>query len=190
MISNGPFYLEKIGTVAEQYAELRAFRDPSYPFKPSDLYVGQPKRIELDVPRIVNAIKGEPLKLDVHVEGPGKLGLKLILLDPYSGKVVYEAHAGKGLIEIPAEVFKDLREGIYKLSIIAYSDSISIVSERVVEISLSEKPPVKPTITPTITKTEELKPPERPSIITPTLIMVIVVVIIAVSIIALKFKKK
>ena len=96
------------------------------------------------------------------------------------------------MIEIPAEVFKDLREGIYKLSIIAYSDSISIVSERVVEISLSEKPPVKPTITRTITttKTEELKPPERPSIITPTLIMVIVVVIIAVSIIALKFKKK
>ncbi|RLG04166.1 MAG: hypothetical protein DRN60_00015 [Thaumarchaeota archaeon] len=192
VISNGPFYLEKIGTVAEQYAELRAFRDPSYPFKPSALYVGRPKRIELDVPRIVNAIKGEPLKLDVHVEGPGKLGLKLILLDPYSGKIVYEAHAEKGLIEIPAEVFKDLREGIYKLSIIAYSDSISIVSERVVEISLSEKPPVKPTITRTITttKTEELKPPERPSIITPTLIMVIVVVIIAVSIIALKFKKK
>jgi len=140
----------------------------------------------------VNAIKGEPLKLDVHVEGPGKLGLKLILLDPYSGKVVYEAHARKGLIEIPAEVFKDLKEGIYKLSIIAYSDSISIVSERVVEVSLSEKPPVKPTITPTITttKTEELKPPERPPIITPTLIMVIVVAIIAVSIIALKFKKK
>jgi len=192
VISNGPFYLEKIGTVAEQYAELRAFRDPSYPFKPSDLYVGQPKGIELDVPRIVNAIKGEPLKLDVHVDGPGKLGLKLILLDPYSERIVYEAHAGRGLVEIPAEVFKDLKEGIYKLSIIAYSDSISIVSERVVEISLSEKPPVKPTITPTITttKTEELKPPERPSIITPTLIMVIVVVIIAVSIIALKFKKK
>jgi len=191
VISNGPFYLEKIGTVAEQYAELRAFRDPSYPFKPSDFYVGEPERIELDVPRIVNVVKGEPLKLDAHLEGPGELGLKLIMLDPYSRKIIYEADVRKTPIEMPAEVFKGLREGIYKLSIIAYSDSISMVSERVVEISLSEKPSMTATITstPTPTETRALKPPGRPAIITPTLIAIIVAAA-AASIIVLRLRKR
>ena len=43
VISNGPFYLEQFDPPA-QFAELVAFRDPSYPFKPGDLYRGRAAR--------------------------------------------------------------------------------------------------------------------------------------------------
>jgi peptide/nickel transport system substrate-binding protein len=40
VISNGPFYLEQFESTAN-FAELDAFRDPTYPFKPGDLYAGR-----------------------------------------------------------------------------------------------------------------------------------------------------
>ncbi|RLG01946.1 MAG: hypothetical protein DRN49_00205 [Thaumarchaeota archaeon] len=151
IISNGPFYLESMGTITEQYAELKAFRDPSYPFKPSDFYVGQPQSIELSAPRMLSLSRGEDLRLDISVSGPGKIMLKLILFDPTSREILYEMDTGfEGApVIIPASTFLNLREGIYQLSIIAYSDSVSTVSERVININLSGE---------TVTKTASATP--------------------------------
>ncbi|MEA2025906.1 MAG: ABC transporter substrate-binding protein, partial [Chloroflexota bacterium] len=47
VISQGPFYLEQFDPPA-QFAELLAFRDPSYPFKPGDHYRGEPPTLAID----------------------------------------------------------------------------------------------------------------------------------------------
>ena len=46
VIANGPFFLARYDPPA-QFAELHAFRDPSYPFKPGDWYLGEAPRIEI-----------------------------------------------------------------------------------------------------------------------------------------------
>ena len=56
VISNGPFYLERFDPPA-QFAELDAFRDPTYPFKPGDLYRGAPPELTIDD---VTADRGRP----------------------------------------------------------------------------------------------------------------------------------
>lgn len=190
IISNGPFYLERMGTITEQYAELKAFRDPSYPFKPSDFYVGQPQSIELSTPRILSVSRGEDLRLNISVSGPGKISLKLILLDPTSRKILYETDTGfEGApVIVPASIFSSLKEGIYQLSIIAYSDSVSTISERVVNINLSGETVTRTTsITPSKTIAETTTSPatiQGPRL-QPPLIVAIIMVGIAVALLLL-----
>ena len=43
VISNGPFFLAKYDAAA-QFAEMDAFRDPTYPFTASDFDLGHPRR--------------------------------------------------------------------------------------------------------------------------------------------------
>ena len=40
VISDGPFYLDEFNA-SGGYADLRAFRDPDYPFKKGDWYYGE-----------------------------------------------------------------------------------------------------------------------------------------------------
>ena len=85
VISNGPFYLERFDPPA-QFAELDAFRDPSYPFHPGDLYRGQPPTITIDGVDDATGRPGEDAIVTGPSSGPGTLGVRYLLLDPTSGR--------------------------------------------------------------------------------------------------------
>ena len=92
VISDGPFYLEQFDPPA-QFAELLAFRDPSYPFKPGDLYRGEPPELSIDAISADPIVPGEDAVVTATVTGPGTVGLRYLLLDPAVGEVVVEGSA-------------------------------------------------------------------------------------------------
>ena len=140
VISNGPFYLEQFDPPA-QFAELLAFRDPSYPFKPGDLYRGTPPELTIDEVTADVVIPGEDAVVGASVTGPGAVGLQYLLLDPAVGEVVVTGHAeetGDGQFEVtlPADVTGALFPGFYQLFLAAESDALARITERRVDLEV------------------------------------------------------
>ena len=140
VISQGPFYLEQFDPPA-QFAELLAFRDPSYPFKPGDLYRGEPPTLAIDDVSADLVVPGEDAVISASVTGPGTVGLQYLLLDPAVGEVVSSgrgSEAGDGTFEvtIPAEVTGSLFPGFYQLFLAAESDSLALISERRIDLEV------------------------------------------------------
>jgi peptide/nickel transport system substrate-binding protein len=140
VISNGPFYLEQFDPPA-QFAELLAFRDPSYPFKPGDLYRGSPPALTIDEVTAEGVVPGEDAVIDATVTGPGTLGLQYLLLDTAVGEVVAsgdaeETGSGEFRVTIPADVTGSLFPGFYQLFLAADSDSLAQVTERRVDLEV------------------------------------------------------
>jgi peptide/nickel transport system substrate-binding protein len=159
VISNGAYYLDAIGTVTEQYAELKAFRDKSYPFTPRDFYVGIPKKIDLYAPTFIQIPKNEEIKFEIEVRGVPESYIKTLIVDPHTQDLLYtdvvKVQEGKATIKIPLEVSAKLKEGTYQIYIIASSDYTSLVSERTIEVNLIEK---VEKVTETFTTEETIKP--------------------------------
>jgi len=141
VISNGPYILTKFDPTA-QYAQLDAFRDPTYPFKPGDWYFGEAQTIDISNVQGGPLAVGSDAKYSVQVSGPGQLGLKYILFDPVKGQILTSGDASKTssnqlAVNIPSSVTSKLVTGSpYNLYLAAYSDKIAYVSERNVQVSV------------------------------------------------------
>jgi len=140
VISNGPFYLEQFDPPA-QFAELRAFRDPGYPFKPGDLYRGQPPALVVSDIMAEPVVPGEDALVTASVSGPGTLGLRYLLLDPSVGEVVVEGRAepsgeGQYAVTIPADLTGSLFPGFYELYLAAESDALALIAERRIDLEV------------------------------------------------------
>ncbi len=138
IISNGPFQLVRYDPPS-QFAELVAFRDPSYPFKPGDWYRGAPPVIRFNNIEADGIGIGSAASVDVTLEGPGLVELQYLLLDPASGEVVTLGDAQRTSgnqysLEIPAEVTGQLSDGLYQLFLVASSDLVSSLAERRVDL--------------------------------------------------------
>ena len=141
VISNGPFYLERFDPPA-QFAELDAFRDPSYPFHPGDMYRGQPPTISIDDVSADPVVPGEDAVVTGSASGPGTLGVRYLLLDPTVGEVVTSGQAEPGedgtfVVTIPADVTGTLFPGFYELHLAAESDSLARIAERRVDLEVA-----------------------------------------------------
>jgi peptide/nickel transport system substrate-binding protein len=141
VISQGPFYLEQFDPPA-QFAELKAFRDPSYPFKPGDHYRGEPPTLAIEgLDSDLEVVPGEDAVVTASVIGPGTVGLQYLLLDPAFGTVVASGRAddsgdGSFKVTIPGDVTFDLFPGFYELYIAADSDSLALITERRVDLEV------------------------------------------------------
>lgn len=155
VISNGPFMLVRFDPAA-QYAELEAFRDPSYPFKPGRWFFGVPKLVEIVEVKGGKIIAGSEGNFTVRVKGPGNLKLKYLLIDVVKAEVL-EVGEGRRVssdefsVELSSELTAKLMPGRYQLVLAAYSDEVSFVAERVEMIDVTPSPSieVKATSTPT-----------------------------------------
>lgn len=150
VISNGPFYLAAYEPRA-QYAELRAFRDETYPFAPGDWSFGPPPTLAVQGVEAPIVTVGEESAVSVTVAGTGQLNLNYLLLDPVNGEVVQQGEAvraeadekdgeASGIAEfaIPLtdEMTATLWPGLYRLYLIAHSDAIALVDERTVDLEV------------------------------------------------------
>ncbi len=150
IVSNGPYYLAEYEPRA-QYAELRAYRDETYPFEPGDWSFGPPPTLSIqrvDAPKLT---AGEESVVRVALAGTGELGLRYLLLDPVAQEVVIQGDAqyvaGGGAntetvgdaefaITFEQDVTGALWPGLYKLYLIAHSDAIALVEERSVDLEV------------------------------------------------------
>ncbi|HEY8392248.1 MAG TPA: ABC transporter substrate-binding protein, partial [Capillibacterium sp.] len=127
-ISNGPFYLAKFDTAAN-YAELRAFRDPSYPFTGQDWLNKFKTPVfsidQMDIP-VFNE-KGKDIKITLTVSEtiypeddriPVEKGEVYLTLITDEGELRFDAKKVKaGIYEvvIPGNATKNLEAGSYTI---------------------------------------------------------------------------
>ncbi len=140
VISNGPFFLSRYDPPA-QFAEITAFRDPSYPFKPGDFFLGNAPRLEIQRVDAGPVRAGRDTEVSVTVTGPGKVGVRYILFDPAAGKVVRTGEAtpgaaGRLVVKIEGAATAGLQPGLYQLVLAAYSDDVASLAERQVDLEV------------------------------------------------------
>ena len=140
VISDGPFFLAKYDAAA-QFAEMDAFRDPTYPFTAADFNLGAPPTLTITDVNAPDITVGAPAEIDATVQGPGTVGLRYVIVDPSNGQVIEKGEAtptgtpGGFAVTLGADVTTNLFPGsLYKLSLAAYSDSVALVSEREVDL--------------------------------------------------------
>jgi len=206
VISNGPFKLVKFDPPS-QYAELEAFRDSTYPFKPGQWYFGKPASIQIVGIKDGRIALGSEAIFKVDADGPGQLGLKYLLYDAVEGRVLT---AGEGelakpksfIIKVDAEITSRLKPSVYQLILLAYSDQLSSVAERVEFIEAGPTitevtTPTTPTTTTTTTPTTTTSPtqPSPPEVVagpdtTPIWLATGIVLAAAVVVAILVFRRK
>ncbi len=140
VISNGPYFMTRYDPPA-QFAELQAFRESTYPFKPGDWSFGSPPQMQfLDIE--ADPVKaGSSATVKVQVEGPGDLGLLYLLIDPTTGGVLASGEAERSsgselVIELGGDVTADLQPRFYQLFLAAFSDQLSRVREQRVDLEV------------------------------------------------------
>lgn len=142
VISNGPFFLARFDPAA-QFAELDAFRDPTYPFTAKDLTLGDPPTLEIGDAAADPVAIGQEATVTVPVTGPGTIAVRYLLIDPATGSVVTSgdaapgANAGEFSVTIPADITGGLFPGPYQLELAASSDAVGLVSERQVDLEVT-----------------------------------------------------
>ena len=138
VISNGPFELAKFVPQA-QFAELQAFRDPTYPFKPGDWYRGAPPTIQFGSIETAGIGIGSPATINIELRGPGRVSVQYLLLDPVLGQTLasgdaQSVSATQFTIELSSATTAGLERGLYHLFVIASSDEVSSLAERRIDL--------------------------------------------------------
>ncbi len=142
VISNGPFMLVRYDPPA-QFAELRAFRDPSYPFHAGEFRFGEPPQLRIESVRASRISPGAAAQVEVRVQGPGTLGVRYLFSDPATGEVLASGEArpegtdGTFRILLARELTSGLAPGLYRLLLAAYSDRVALVAQRGVDLEVS-----------------------------------------------------
>jgi peptide/nickel transport system substrate-binding protein len=142
VISQGPYFLARYDPPA-QYAELQAFRDDEYPFTASQFVLGTPPHVTIDPIEPPAPALGEPIDLNVQVNGPGTLALQYALVDAAAGEIVEgasgNASGGEGgafTVSIGADVTSTLFPGLYQLYLAASSDEVAEVAEQRIDLEI------------------------------------------------------
>jgi peptide/nickel transport system substrate-binding protein len=167
IISQGPFYLYAIDT-AKQYIELRAFRDPTYPYKPGAFYFGVATPASIKAINVPTVVVGQPVSVSVSLEvpqGAGRIYYKWGIIDPTTGRFIYTSAemsttTAPIAITVPADVTSKLTANkLYKFWVYAYAENVPIVTEATqvfvpkaaapTPTPTATTPPTTPTPTPT-----------------------------------------
>ena len=134
VISQGPFMLTAYDAL-KQFAEIRAFRHETYPFKPGKWY--RP-RVE-EVRFAQTNVSDDATVTSVTLEGDGTLELDYLLVDPSSGSVLASGKAmpgqgGEFAITLDPNVLEPHSGRYLDLVLLASSDATALISQEVVQI--------------------------------------------------------
>ncbi len=141
-ISQGPFmltYFDKDG----QKLELTAFRDPTYPFGPTDWVFGEPKPTTITSVIAPLVAPGVDAQIVVQATGLPPLHVKYLLRDPLTGEILASGEAtpsGAGFLITLSKDFTATLEpySAYELTVIAYSEEVALPAEKVVVLQTTE----------------------------------------------------
>ena len=140
VIANGPYQLTRYDPPA-QFAQLDAYRDPSYPFTVEDYRFGPVPTITIEPIGSLTAVLGDTISVPVTVIGNGDLSLQYTFVDPAAGVVLQTGEAaddgtGSFVVEIEPAVSATLFPGLYELFLIGSSTEIAQVAQQRVDIEV------------------------------------------------------
>ncbi len=86
---------------------------------------------------------GKAGDVSATVGGPGKLGMRYVLIDPSTGKAIKsgEAQAGQGnkfTVTLDQQTMSGVKAGLYKLFLAGYSDQMATIAEREVDLDVGK----------------------------------------------------
>ena len=160
VISNGPYQLERFDPPA-QFAEIVAFRDPTYPFTPGDWYRGVPPAIGFEILETAGIDTDSAATINLSIQGPGQVQVRYLLKDAVTGQIIAQGEAqhlsdNQYTIELSSQVTSSLTPGPHSLFVIASSDQVSSLAERRLDVQVTSgevtplpPPAASPTATPT-----------------------------------------
>jgi peptide/nickel transport system substrate-binding protein len=155
VISNGPFKLTRYDPPA-QFAELTANRHPDYPFSAGDWSFGEAELVRLAETPSQPLQIGAENELSIRLEGPGSLGLQYTLYDPAENQVLAQGLAESGgtgsggfRIKLDQTVGDALQPGLYQLFLGAFSDAVSTMTQRRIDLEATIDGPVAVVAEPT-----------------------------------------
>ena len=140
-ISDGPYMLASFSSEA-QSVQLKAFRDPTYPFSPGKWVFGEPRLVRIENIGVPQVVRGQEASILVDLSGPPPLFVKYLLRDSVTGQIISVgqgslATGSRFVITFPAALTKDLTARFpYELTIIAYSDAVAFVDTRTLFVSV------------------------------------------------------
>src|SRR5690606_645052 len=76
-----------------QFAEVRAFRDPTYPYRAGDWLFGAPPALSIERVQAETVVGGDDARVLVDVAGQGGLGLNCTRIKPAGGEIVTRGQA-------------------------------------------------------------------------------------------------
>lgn len=132
-ISNGPFYLERFDAAA-QTSVLKAFRNPTYPFKPGDHFF--PAITPVNILRIGKGtvVPGAAAQILIDAEGEGLLSSRYLIRDVATGNIIAVGDSEsvtpkRMLIKLSPDFTAKLTPGaLYELVVATYSEDAATVS--------------------------------------------------------------
>lgn len=132
VISDGPFYLNRFDATA-QYAELKAWRDSTYPFEAGDWFFGLPTSPEIVNIGIPTIVPGGAASFVIDVSGVPPLGVKYLIKDPITAEILAIGDASgitssRFVISLSSDFTKDLLPGLYEITLAGYSEEVAFVS--------------------------------------------------------------
>ena len=141
VIGNGPFMLTRYDPPA-QFAQLDAFRDATYPFKPGDFYLGAAPQLTIGRVEQPKVQVGKAADITVTVAGPGAVGIPYVLFDPATSSVVATGTAQQGsgatrVVRLDAATTGKLKAGLYQLFLAEYSDQTAALTERRLDLEVT-----------------------------------------------------
>jgi len=202
VISNGPFLLERFDGAA-QTAELRAFRDPGYPFA-KGAFSGMARRVELPSATAgrLQVVIGSPSRLEVRVTGTGDLRADLFLYDRSTGTAVKEVRGvavsgGAVAMELTPQETSQLRRGLLTLEVVLhdvrnigllrpFAFSVEVLQEGA-QATATPTTPTGPTATQTPTVAEAGPPGDQGALIA---VLLAAVAVALVSLLLLRSRRK
>lgn len=202
VISNGPFLLERFDGAA-QTAELRAFRDPGYPFA-KGAFSGMARRVELPSATAgrLQVVIGSPSRLEVRVTGTGDLRADLFLYDRSTGTAVKEVRGvavsgGAVAMELTPQETSQLRRGLLTLEVVLhdvrnigllrpFAFSVEVLQEGA-QATATPTTPTGPTTTQTATVAEAGPPGDQGALIA---VLLAAVAVALVSLLLLRSRRK
>ena len=145
VISDGPYYLDVFDPEA-QYARLKAFRDPTYPFTAGTWVYGIPQTPEILSVGIQTVTQGQTGNFIVDVSGLGTLGVKYLVKNPLTGEILKIGSAKsvtstRFAIILPSDFTTTLKPGIYELTVAVYSNEVAMVSAQKYFFTILAAPP-------------------------------------------------
>ena len=134
-IGNGPYMMTRFDAEA-QYAETKAFRDPTYPYSAGDWYYGRPEIPEVVDVSVPTVTKGVAATIAISMVGPENLEATYIITEEATGALVLKAEASTtatyGALEarLTSEDTDTLDiGGRYVLTVLGKSPDVAFLSE-------------------------------------------------------------
>lgn len=132
-ISNGPFYLESFDSAA-QTSVLRAFREPTYPFKPGDNFY--PPITPVQILRVGKGtvVPGATAQFLIDADGEGLLKTRYLIRDVATGEILAVGDSEsvtpkRMLIRLTPDLTSKLTPGaLYELIVATYSEDAATIS--------------------------------------------------------------